>query len=92
MIQQRRGVLSRYEIRMPEIKDWQVGMVEKYLTADDKVRWRTLDHWKCDWKSGFLGREAAAQDLVANCPRTVQLIADRRRKLTDSAEQNENCG
>lgn len=85
-IQERRGVLCRYEIQVPELRDWPVGMVEKYFTQSGSVRWRTLDHWLCDWRDGFTSREKAAQDLVVSSPRTVKLIATRRERVASGAE------
>lgn len=72
-IQERRDALCLYEIQIPELGDWCVGMVEQYAEGKT-VRWRTLDHRKEDWRSGFLTREEAAQDLVANCPRAREMI------------------
>lgn len=63
-------------------------MVEKYLTKDDAIRWRTLDDHKNDWRDGFLSREEAAQDLVTQCPRVVRLIEHRRARLQSQAEDS----
>lgn len=85
-IQERSGVLTRYEIQVPELRNKMVGMVEKYFLRDGATRWRTLDHWLMDWKSGFATREKAAQNLVTSCPRTVELIRVRRERLATGRE------
>lgn len=80
LIQERKNLKVGYEIVHVEL-DWRVGRVEAYFTGEARaVKWRTLDHWLEDYKSGYLSREAAAQDLVANCPRTVALISQRRAR------------
>jgi hypothetical protein len=79
-IQSRRGVLRRYEIQTPEYCDRQLGMVEQYTGSKGEVRWRTLDFRKNDWKSGFLTREAAAQDLILTCPAVIKRLEFYRAK------------
>lgn len=81
LIQQRRGVIKAYEIWHVEL-NLEVGRVELY--ADDKSggsKWRTLDHWKEDYKDGHATREEAAQNLVKNCPRVVARLEQRRVAL-----------
>jgi hypothetical protein len=89
LIQERRNVVCWYEIRSPEL-DWELGIVERYRLPSGQHRWRTLDHWKCDWRDGFKSREEAAQDLVQNCPRTVERIAARRRSLAERSTLTES--
>ena len=67
---------------MPQLKLY-VGHVESYWDPKQNhaVRWRTMDHQHQDFRKGYAGREVAAQELVAACPRTVALIAARRERL-----------
>lgn len=86
LIGERWGVLVRYEIHAPELGNRELGHVEKYLDGD-VARWRTMDHKLSDWTSGFSSREAAAQDLVTRCPRTVALVEHLRERLSVPAEK-----
>lgn len=86
-IQERRGVLCLYEIQIPELRNRSIGMVEKYFTEDGSVRWRTLDHWKCDWRGNFRSRESAAQDLVRNSPRARARVSSLRERFANMPEE-----
>lgn len=83
LIQERRNLKTGYEIWHVAL-NWQIGRVEAYYTGEGRaIKWRTLDHWLTDYKSGYASRDAAAQDLAANCPRTVALIAQRTARVLD---------
>ncbi len=80
LIQERPNLKNAYEIRHVEL-DIHVGRVEHYWeeAADMQLRWRTLDTWNREYRTGFRSREAAAQDLVQTSPRVLERIAGRRR-------------
>ena len=86
LIQERTALRSAWNVHMPELSLW-IGRVESYWdeSTNYKVRWRTLDHWYCDYKKGYMTREDAAQELALKCVRTVKLIADRRERLALAA-------
>jgi hypothetical protein len=85
-IHQRHGVLSRYEICLPELGDRYVGLVEKYTSPTGSQRWRTLDYKLDDWRDNFGSREEASQDLVTTCPRVMDLISRLRERRLNSPE------
>lgn len=80
-IQERRGVLVRYEVQVPELRDLCVGWVEQYTSKDKLVRWRTLTPKLDDWRDNFQTREEAAQDLVRECPLSVRRMQYRRERM-----------
>jgi hypothetical protein len=80
-------VLALYEIQMPELNDWVVGMVEQHVNKKRQTRWRTLTHKLDDWRGEFRSREEAAQDLVTHCPVTLELIATRRSRTVSLPDQ-----
>jgi hypothetical protein len=88
-IQERRNVLARYEIQAPELGSAQLGMVEKYFTDKDSVKWRSLDYRKNDWKSDWNSREEAAQDLILNCPVVAARVKHLRERIKSPEESQD---
>lgn len=80
LIQERENLRSGWEMYLPALGDIWVGRVESYWQGS-AIMWRSLDHWYCDFRQGYRGREVAAQELVLYCPGTKELVRRQRERL-----------
>lgn len=86
LIQEREKLHSSWDVYVPALANVCVGRVESYWTGTGAaVKWRSLDHWYCDWRQGFATREQCAQDLAANCPRAAEQVARARARIEAAA-------
>ncbi len=83
LIQERPNLRSAYNVELPQLGHLLIGRVESYWPEGKPgcLRWRSLDHWYCDWLHNYTTREQAARELLTTCPRTIELVQSTQRRL-----------
>ena len=86
--EERSDLLQDVDVIMPRLKGefpYVAGAIQRYLTKDGKIRWRSLTPKRSTFRDGYTSRERCAQELIRDCKETKKHISWRIARLAREA-------
>lgn len=77
-----------YDVIIKRLGDFTCCSVQKYFVREGLVRWRSLNVYRSVFRSGYMDRETAAQEIVRDCPVTKARMRGRARILRERYLEN----